>query len=120
LEWGKLPPGTAELALVCDDPDAPGGTWTHWVLFGIPPSLKGLRAGQTGAPLRPGKNSWGTDGYRGPSPPADSGEHRYVFTLYALDRALSLGAGADRDAVLGAAKGHVLAEAKLVGKYQRR
>src|SRR5262249_9794451 len=109
-----------------DDPDAPVGTWVHWVLVGIPPDRKGLpEAVDKGA--RPkgiegaanGKNDFGKLGYGGPAPPRGPA-HRYFFKLYALDAPLTVGSGATKDEVGKAMKGHILAEAQLMGRYQRR
>lgn len=111
-----VPPGTAVLALIMDDPDAPVGTWDHWVAYDIPAAgtvPEGVRSLGT-----PGRNSWRRTGYGGPCPP--SGTHRYYFRAYALDRPLGLRAGAGKQQVLEAMKGHVLAEATLMGRYSRR
>lgn len=111
----ELPPDTVSLALVMDDPDAPAGTWDHWVEYDIEPvteipeDVEGLGT--------PGVNSWETPGYRGPCPP--SGIHRYFFTVYALDADLGLEPGADKATVKAAIHGHVLAEASLLGFYSR-
>jgi Raf kinase inhibitor-like YbhB/YbcL family protein len=122
LEWGKLPAGTKYLALICDDPDAPMGTWVHWVLYDVParagglpeklPPLKELADG-----TKQGMNDFRAIGYGGPCPP--SGEHRYFFKLYALDGPTGLKPGATKAQLLAAMKGHILAEAELMGKYKR-
>jgi len=125
LTWSGAPAGTKELALIMDDPDAPGDEpWVHWVIYKIPADLKGLpeglpRAAQLESPAgaMQGQNSWGTVGYRGPAPP--SGVHHYHFKLYALDAALDVRAGLSKQALLDAMSGHILAEGKLVGTYQR-
>jgi len=123
LRWGNIPPHAQSLALICEDPDAPRGTWTHWVLFNIPadkttyaegvPAEKELPGG-----ARHGKNDFGKIGYGGPSPPKGK-PHRYFFKLYALDTKLDLPAGATRQQVLDAIKGHVLAQGQLMGTYGR-
>jgi len=123
LRWSGAPPNTKSFALVCEDPDAPRGNWTHWVLFNIPadktsyaegvPAEKELPDG-----ARQGKNDFGKIGYGGPSPPKGK-PHRYFFKLYALDTKLDLPAGATRQQVLDAIKGHVLAEGQLMGLYGR-
>jgi len=113
LAWTGAPQGTASYALIMDDPDAPSGTWDHWLVWNLKGSAlaEGARDGVSGS------NSWGTPGWRGPCPP--SGTHRYVFRLLALDAALDLLPGTRKEALLAAAKGHVLAEARLVGRYAR-
>jgi len=116
VAWTGPPAGTASLALICDDPDAPRGTWSHWVLFDLPPDTRGLAEGATAG--KQGKNDFGRPGYGGPAPPRGK-PHRYFFMLSALDTPLNLPAGATRAEVLAAMKGHVLAEAKLMGTYQR-
>jgi Raf kinase inhibitor-like YbhB/YbcL family protein len=118
LNWSNIPANTKSLALIVTDPDAPSGTWTHWVLFNIPPTLTTLDAGSpvpNGAAT--GLNSWGTQGYRGPCPTL--GAHAYVFTLYALDTVLSLGDGTTNSIVSDAMTSHVLGSAELVGLYQK-
>ena len=122
LAWADVPGGTKALALICDDPDAPAGTWVHWVAFNLPPDLTGLPEGvpaeknpKTGGVQ--GTNSWRRIGYGGPCPP--SGTHRYFFRLYALDNALSLSSNATAKDVQAAMKGHILAEAQLIGRYKR-
>jgi Raf kinase inhibitor-like YbhB/YbcL family protein len=128
LAWSKAPHGTKEFALVCDDPDAPVGTWTHWVLYKIPPDTTSLPEGlprdktlKTPAGAEQGVNSWSSDniGYRGPAPPAGK-LHHYHFKLYALDAPIALPAGADKKALLGAIKDqHVIGQGELIGTYQR-
>lgn len=124
LEWSGAPKGTRTLALICDDPDAPRGTWVHWVLYDIPGTATGLPAavaktGRHAAGGTHGKNDSGELGWAGPAPPRGHGVHRYVFHLYALDAELGLPPGASRSEVDAAMKGHVLAEAKLTGTYRR-
>ena len=123
LAWSEPPAGTRSVALISDDPDAPGKTWVHWVLYHLPPTSQGLPEGlPTAAQLpdgaRQGTTDFGRSGYGGPCPP--SGTHRYVFTLYALETMLSLPPGATKRKVEGAMKGHVLAQATLMGTYARR
>jgi Raf kinase inhibitor-like YbhB/YbcL family protein len=122
LEWTGVPAQAKSLALISDDPDAPGGDWVHWVAYDIPVSAKGFPAGagkssdgSVGA--RQGKNSWGKPGYGGPCPP--SGTHRYVFKLYALDAPTGLGPGATKEELLKAMEGHILGRGELIGRYQR-
>jgi Raf kinase inhibitor-like YbhB/YbcL family protein len=116
LALEDIPDGAAVLALIMDDPDAPVGTWDHWVAFDIP--LAAAVPEGVGSLGIPGRNSWRRTGYGGPCPP--SGTHRYFFRAYALDRPLGLGQGAGKKQVLAARKGHVLAEATLMGRYSRR
>jgi len=123
LEWDSLPDGTESFSLICDDPDAPRGTWVHWVVYDIPPHMKNLAENvppdrELGSGIRQGKNDWLKIGYGGPCPP--SGTHRYYFKLYALDTKLNLKPGLTKEQLLQAMKGHVLAEAQLMGKYQRQ
>ncbi|HXX65711.1 MAG TPA: YbhB/YbcL family Raf kinase inhibitor-like protein [Polyangiaceae bacterium] len=124
LTWSGAPPGTKSLALIVDDPDAPDPraprmTWVHWVLYNIPPSVTSLPEGVDGLPAgtREGRNDWKTTGYRGPCPPV--GRHRYFHKLYALDTLLPDLGKPDKAAVERAMKGHVLAEATLVGRYAK-
>jgi hypothetical protein len=130
LSWDNLPDDTKEIALICDDPDAPTSRpWVHWVIYKIPGDVRSL---PEGVPTKPkleapsgalqGRNSWPsgtTVGYRGPAPPPGSGAHRYYFRIYALDTPLQLGPEADKPALLEAMKGHVLAEGTLMGTYER-
>jgi Raf kinase inhibitor-like YbhB/YbcL family protein len=115
LSFAGAPEGTRSLALVVDDPDAPVGTFTHWLAWGIDPSAGGLDEGQ--AAPREGRNGFGTTGYAGPCPP--HGRHRYFLRLHALDTELDLQSGADRDQLDRALEGHVLETAELVGGYER-
>jgi Raf kinase inhibitor-like YbhB/YbcL family protein len=128
LSWSQPPKGTVELALLLDDPDAPGEEpWVHWVLTAIPGETRELPEGfhgttaPEGAPvgLIHGKNSWGTLGYRGPQPPREHGVHHYHIKIFALDAPLSLEPGVDKHTLLEAVSGHVLARGELVGVYQR-
>jgi hypothetical protein len=122
LSFSGLPPEAKSLALICDDPDAPGKTWVHWVLYNLPPGSKGLPEGVPATKDVPGGGAQGNNdfrkiGYGGPCPP--SGTHRYFFKLYALDGQVSLPPGATKQDLLRAMEGHVLAEGKLSGKYTR-
>lgn len=116
LDWFGIPEGTVSLALIMDDPDAPGSTWVHWVLFNLPMDLSGLREGMTGVG-QDGTNSWNRTGYGGPCPP--SGTHRYFFKLYALDTNLDIKSGANKDALEEAMEGHILGQAELMGTFNR-
>lgn len=116
LEIAGLPEHTATLVLIFDDPDAPMGTWVHWVVWNI---LPGTNIAENSVPTNAlqGKNSWGKNSYGGPCPP--SGTHRYFFKLYALDTALSLPQTATKADVEKAMKGHILGETTLMGKYRK-
>ena len=122
LEWTAGPAGTKSFALICDDPDAPMGTWVHWVIYDIPAAATMLAEGITREKDLPGGGTQGINdfrrlGYGGPCPPG--GTHRYFFKLYALDAALGLKPGITKDQLLTAMKGHILAEAQLMGTYRR-
>src|SRR5437763_1867599 len=122
LTWSGLPEGTRELALIVEDPDAPRSEpWVHWVLYKIPADVRTLAEGVPPSPTLntplgalQGKNSWGTDGYRGPAPPSEHGTHHYHFRLLALDVPLHAAQGLEKEGLLGALQGHVLAQAELV------
>ncbi|NJN66613.1 MAG: YbhB/YbcL family Raf kinase inhibitor-like protein [Chloroflexaceae bacterium] len=119
LRWDDAPASTQSFALIMDDPDAPVGTWTHWVLFDIPAATRGIDEGGTAGTT--GANSSEQIIYHGPCPPPDHGPHRYFFTLYALDTpSLRLSEGAERSEVEAAMKGHILAEAQYMGRYERK
>lgn len=123
LQWQSLPDGTESLALIMDDPDAPRGTWVHWVLYDIPAATGELPENVAPADTVPGggsqgKSSWNRVGYGGPCPP--SGAHRYFFKLYALDTVLNLAAGATKEELLSAMEGHILAQGELMGTYARQ
>jgi len=123
LEWTDVPAGAKSIALICDDPDAPMGTWVHWVLYGLPPDTRNLPEGvppnetlQDGSVQ--GKNDFKRIGYGGPCPPHGK-PHRYFFKLYALDTELDLKPPASKKDLEKAMKGHIVAQGQLVGKYQR-
>ena len=123
LAWTGVPEGTKSLALICDDPDAPMGTWVHWVLWGLPPSAPALPEGAppTGTlpgGIQQGMNSWPKVGYGGPCPPPGK-PHRYFFKLYALDATLTLPDNTDKGGLERAMKGHILASAQIMGTYGR-
>ncbi|MFB3145394.1 MAG: YbhB/YbcL family Raf kinase inhibitor-like protein [Candidatus Methylomirabilales bacterium] len=123
LRWADPPAGTQSYALIADDPDAPVGTWVHWVLWNIPADASGLEENlPKSASLPNGAKQGTTDfrriGYGGPCPP--SGTHRYFFKLYALDTMLELPSSTTKRDLEGAMQGHILGQAELVGKYQRR
>jgi Raf kinase inhibitor-like YbhB/YbcL family protein len=127
LAWSGVPETARSLALICEDPDAPRGTWTHWVIFNVPATVKSLGEGvpttdrvtmATGEePAHQGTNDFGKIGYGGPCPP--SGTHHYLFRIYALDTGLALGPKTTRLDLLRSIKGHALAEGKLTGLYSR-
>jgi Raf kinase inhibitor-like YbhB/YbcL family protein len=117
LRWTEVPPGAVSLALIVDDPDAPVGTFTHWVAWGIDPGAHGLGEGER-AP-REGRNDFGETGYRGPCPPRGHGQHRYFFRVYALASEPAVQPGASRSDLDGAVEGNVLAVAELVGTFAR-
>jgi Raf kinase inhibitor-like YbhB/YbcL family protein len=122
LTLTKVPEGVKSIALIADDPDAPGKTWVHWVMWNIPPEETSLEEGvpadkelPNGA--RQGKTDFGTIGYGGPAPP--SGVHRYFFKVYALDTMLDLSAGATKLELERAMEGHILSRRELMGRYTR-
>jgi Raf kinase inhibitor-like YbhB/YbcL family protein len=123
LEWSGAPAGVQAFALIADDPDAPAGTWTHWVIWNIPAQstrlAKSVPKDETLSDgSRQGRNDFKRVGYGGPCPPAGK-PHRYFFKLYALDRKLDLKAGASRKELEEAMQGHVLAQGEVMGKYGR-
>lgn len=119
LTWADLPDGTRSLALILEDPDAPSGTFTHWVAYNIDPTQGGLpEAVSDREPgLMAGKNSAGNYGYTGPCPPG--GTHRYIFRLYALNNHLALPAGEPRDVLERSIQAHGIGQAELMGTYGR-
>ena len=123
VAWSGVPAGAKSLALIVDDPDAPDPkapkmTWVHWVLYDIPPAVNALAEGaKAPAGARDGVNDWGRSGYGGPCPPI--GRHRYVHKLYALDTVLTDLKRRDKAGLEAAMRGHVIAEARLVGTYQK-
>lgn len=122
LSWDTAPTGTNSFALIVEDPDAPRGTFTHWVVYDLPADQNQLLEGiATEATLlkggKQGQNDFGQLGFGGPCPP--KGTHRYFFKLYALDRSLDLAPGASKAEVLNRMKGHVLGTAELMGHYMR-
>lgn len=124
LRWTEPPPRTRYLALIVEDPDAPRGTFTHWVLYDVPVSTRHLDEGVPGEERLPtdakqGVNDFTRVGYGGPCPPRGRA-HRYRFTLYALDRPTELGPRATKQKVVDVIRGHVLAEATLMGRYERQ
>lgn len=122
LFWDAVPGGTESLALIADDPDAPAGTWVHWVAFNLPPDRKELQEHlppekELADGTRQGSNDFKKIGYGGPCPPG--GSHRYYFKIYALDTTLDLKPGSTKAELLHAIEGHELAVGSLIGRYQR-
>ena len=118
LHWSGVPSAVVELALTCEDPDAPGGTFVHWVAWGIDSSSGRLTSGDIPG-IRHGRNGFGNAGYGGPCPPPGHGLHHYEFTLYALDQPLDLEPGAMIEQLRSAIDDHVRATATLMGTYER-
>ncbi|MDH4201922.1 MAG: YbhB/YbcL family Raf kinase inhibitor-like protein [Phycisphaerae bacterium] len=122
LAWQGAPDGTKSIALINDDPDAPMGTWVHWLVWNIPPDATGLDEdtppdAELADGSRQGTADFGRTGYGGPAPP--SGVHRYFFKVYALDTMLDLPAGATKPQLEKAMAGHILAQGQLMGRYTR-
>jgi Raf kinase inhibitor-like YbhB/YbcL family protein len=117
IAWSHVPEQAHSLALIVDDPDAPGGTFTHWLAWAMDPAANGLAEGER-APAE-GVNDFGSVGYRGPCPPPSHGTHRYVFRLFALDTDLDLAAATSRQELEQAIGTHALAVAELTGTYER-
>lgn len=123
LQWDNVPEGTKSVAFICDDPDAPVGTFVHWVLFNLPAQTKELAENIPPDKTLPngasqGISDFGRIGYGGPCPP--SGTHRYFFKIYALDAQVELSAGAGKRELLKAMEGHILGQGQLIGKYKRQ
>lgn len=123
LHWGVPPAGTRSYVLIADDPDAPVGTWVHWVIYNLPLDLRGLNEGIPAQAQLPdgslqGLNDFKRIGYGGPCPPPGK-PHRYFFKLYALDTVLDLHAKETKTRVMRACQGHILAEAQLMGRFGR-
>ena len=124
LNWTGTPTGCKSFALICDDPDAPVGTWVHWVIYNIPPSSHGLKENvpkevELKDGTKQGINDFRRIGYGGPCPPHGV-PHRYFFKLYALSKMLTLPSGATKDQLLSAMEGSILAKAELMGRYRRK
>lgn len=123
LSWGKAPDGIKSWAMIMDDPDAPTGTFVHWVIFNIPPENLGLDENVPRKEILPdgslqGKNDFRRIGYGGPCPPSGK-PHKYRFKIYALDTKLGLSSGINKAQLLSAMEGHVIAQGELTGKYGR-
>jgi len=124
LAWSALPNGATSVALICDDPDAPAGTWVHWVLYNLPATATELREKVAPAAALPngarqGTNSFQKIGYGGPCPPPGKA-HRYFFKLYALDSELGLKSAPTKEELVQAMEHHILGEGQLMGTYQRK
>jgi Raf kinase inhibitor-like YbhB/YbcL family protein len=117
LAWTGIPTSTISLAIIMDDPDAPAGTWVHWVLYNLPPDTTSLEQGMTGLGMD-GKNDFNRLGYGGPCPPRGS-NHRYFIKIYALDVKLDLKSGATKNQLESSMRGHILAQGQLMGRYGR-
>jgi hypothetical protein len=123
LKWESVPEGARSIAIICDDPDAPMGTFVHWVLYDLPPDVTELPESVPNAPTLPngatqGTSDFGRMGYGGPCPPG--GTHRYFFKIYAVDEKIGLPPGASKADVLNAMEGHIRAQGQLMGKYRRQ
>ena len=119
LNWVEIPANTKSLVLIMDDPDAPRGTWDHWIIFNLPVNTNSLPEGVKEFPMgtKFGKNSWGKENYGGPCPPDK--QHRYFFRLYALDSCLELPNGVSKEKIQQTIKGKIIAETELIGLYAR-
>lgn len=124
LRWENVPPKTKSLVLICEDPDAPiAEPWIHWIVFNIPPTITSFKEGQTTKSIpgaQCGKGNGNTKKYEGPCPPHGHGVHRYFFRLYALDKILDLEEGVIKKDLLNAMNGHIIAQADLIGKFERK
>jgi Raf kinase inhibitor-like YbhB/YbcL family protein len=119
FDFAEMPSGTAEVAVLVEDPDAPGGTFVHWVLWGVDPGQSSMAEGDVPAGAAQGRNDFGTQRYGGPCPPRGR-SHRYVFNVFALSKPLDLAEGASAADLRRATAGNVLASASLTGRYGRR
>lgn len=120
LDWTGVPDDTVELALTCEDPDAPGGTFVHWLLAKIPASVTGIAEGESPQGAIPGNNHFGTQKYAGPHPPHGHGPHRYVFRVYALGAQPDVAPGYTADGLRRAMEGKILASGECVGTFERK
>jgi len=123
LNWTSVPEGTNSFAIICDDPDAPMGTWVHWVIYNLPANINELSENVPALESLPngakqGRNDFGKIGYGGPCPPG--GTHRYYFKIYALKKELDIEVGITKSGLLKAIEGHILSEAQLMGRYRRQ
>jgi Raf kinase inhibitor-like YbhB/YbcL family protein len=118
LAIAAIPSETSSLALIVDDPDAPAGTWVHWIVWNIPADTRNVNEGHVPAGAKQGLNDWRRNSYNGPCPP--SGTHRYFFKIYALDKTLDLPQSATKAALERAMEGHILAQGRLMGRFRHR
>ncbi len=123
LKWSSIPEGTKTFAIICDDPDAPMGTWVHWVIYNLPADINELSENIPPSEIltngaKQGRNDFGKIGYGGPCPPG--GTHRYYFKVYALSKELMVESGITKSELLKAMEGYILSEGKLMGRYKRR
>ncbi len=120
LQWSGIPDGTKSLALIVDDPDAPGGTWVHWLVYNIEPTVSNLPEGANiTKPMQQGMSSSNQIKYQGACPPKGHGTHHYYFTLYALDTTLNLKDGVTKQELLSAMNNHIREKATLMATYER-
>ncbi len=122
LKWSSVPDGTKTFAIICDDPDAPMGTWVHWVIYNLPANINELSEDVPPSEILPnrakqGRNDFGKIGYGGPCPPG--GTHRYYFKIYALSEELKVEAGITKSELLKAMEGYIVSEGQLMGRYKR-
>ena len=122
IQWTDIPEGTKSIALISDDPDAPMGTWVHWVIYNIPPSMTGLKedipkTDMLEDSIKQGLNSGRGIGYQGPCPP--SGEHRYYFKVYALDAEPELDYGVSKQTLLNEMEEHIIGYGEIIGLYEK-
>ena len=125
LAWSRAPENTQSYAIIADDPDAPNGTWVHWLVYDIPRRVKALEANQGQFEVmyhgaKHGLNDFGNKKFGGPCPPKGHGTHRYYFKIYALDTLLGLPGGVSKAKLLRAMKGHVVARGTIMGLYERK
>jgi hypothetical protein len=118
LKIANIPDKTKSLVLIVDDPDAPVGTWIHWLAWDIDPKITNIEEDSTPKGATIGKNSWGKNEYGGPCPP--KGEHRYFFKLYALDKTLNINSRKKKSYLEKAIKDHIIVKTELMGKYQKQ
>lgn len=119
LRWDEVPEGTVEVVVTCEDPDAPDGTFVHWLVWGVDPDVREIGGGDVPPDAQQGRNDFGTLGYRGPCPPVGQGPHHYHFIVCALGEPVDLSDGASAAELRGEIEGKVLAEDELVATFER-